>query len=262
MFPKIFSAGDFFLPTYGVLVAAGFLAALWLAGRLAKRSGLNEDAITSLGINSALAGLVGAKLLMFVQDFGYYRANPSEIFSMATLQAGGVFFGGLVLALLYAFWDIRRKQLPLLPTLDAFAPALALGHGIGRIGCLAAGCCWGEVCDRAWAITFTNPEAHKLVGVPLGVALHPTQLYEAAAQFAIFAVAYRWFGAPRRAGQVMAVYLMLTGAARFGIDFLRAHDQANLGPLSAAQWISAVLVLAGFWLWVNGSQLRRSPEAA
>jgi phosphatidylglycerol:prolipoprotein diacylglycerol transferase len=263
MFPKIVSSGDFFLPTYGVLVAAGFLAALWIAGRLAKRSGLSGDAVTSLGVNSALAGLVGAKLLMFVQDFGYYRANPSDIFSMATLQAGGVFYGGLILALSFAFWDMKRKKLPVLLTLDAFGPALALGHGIGRLGCFAAGCCWGIACGRAWAVTFTNPEAHRLVGVPLGVPLHPTQIYEAVAQFAIFAIAYRWTCAIHKPGQVMAVYLLLAGLARFGIDFLRAHDQANPGggPLSAAQWISLALMLAGAWLWVRAGQLRPSPEA-
>jgi phosphatidylglycerol---prolipoprotein diacylglyceryl transferase len=264
LFPKIFSAGDFFLPTYGLLVAGGFLAALWLAGRLARRAGLPGDAVTSLGINSALVGLVGAKLLMLVQDFDYYRANPSEIFSMATLQAGGIFFGGLILALLFAFWDIRRKKLPLLLTLDVFAPALALGHAIGRLGCFAAGCCWGIACDRAWAVTFTNPDAHRLVGVPLGIPLHPTQLYEAAAQFAIFGLTYRWWGRVHRPGQVMAVYLMLAGAARFGIDFLRAHDEAlpGGGPLSTAQWISVALALAGVWLWVRTSQIKRSPETA
>lgn len=263
MFPKIFSAGDLFLPTYGVLVAAGFLAALWLAGRLAHRSGLHGDAVTSLGINSALVGLVGAKLLMFVQDFGYYRAHPSEIFSMATLQAGGVFFGGLILALLFAFWDMRRKKLPVLLTLDVFAPALALGHAIGRFGCFAAGCCWGVACDRAWAVTFTDPEAHRLVGVPLGVPVHPTQIYEAVAQFAIFSIAFRLARKVHKPGQVMAVYLVLAGMARFGIDFVRAHDQPNPGggPLSTAQWISVALVLAGAWLWVRTGQPGHSPEA-
>src|SRR3954468_5776700 len=155
MFPKIFSWGDFFLPTYGVLVAAGFLAALAIAVHLAKRYSLNSEDVSSLGVNSAIAGLVGAKLAMLIESEAW--KHPAEIFSLATLQAGGIFFGGLLGALAYAAWDVRRRKLPVLPTLDAFGPGIALGHAIGRLGCFAAGCCWGLSCDRSWAVTFTDP---------------------------------------------------------------------------------------------------------
>ena len=95
MYPELFH----FLPTYGVLVAAAFLTALWLAGRLAREAGLNPDSVTNLGIYCALAAIAGAKLMMFVVDHEYYAQHPGEIFSISTLRAGGVFYGGLLATL-------------------------------------------------------------------------------------------------------------------------------------------------------------------
>jgi phosphatidylglycerol---prolipoprotein diacylglyceryl transferase len=187
MYPEIFNVS--FLHTYGVLVAVAFLTALWLVGRLAKQRKMDVDAVTNLGIYCALSAIAGAKLMMFVVDFKYYREHPEQIFSIATLQAAGVFYGGLIAALLVSWWYMRRKGLPMLATADLFAPAIALGHGIGRLGCFAAGCCWGIACERPWAVTFTNPVANDLVGVPLGTPLHPTQLYEAIAEFCILSSA-------------------------------------------------------------------------
>ena len=256
MFPKVFSYGEFFLPTYGVLVAAGFLIALWLAGRLARRQGLDPERVTNLGVYAALAGLAGAKLLMFVVDFNYYREHPEEIFTLSTLQAGGVFYGGLVFALAVSFLLLRRYKLPALPVLDSFAPALALGQGIGRIGCFAAGCCWGAACDRRWSVTFTDPEAHRLTGVPLNTTVHPTQLYEAALLLAVFGVVYWRFQTKHQPGAVMGLYLVLSGAARFGAEFFRFHQQPNpfAGPLSTAQWISIALAATGCWLLLGPSR--------
>jgi len=264
MLPKLISFGDFFLPAYGVLVALGFLAALWLTGRLARRSGLDPDAVTNLGVYAALAGLAGAKLLMFAQDMDYYISNPREIFSLSTLQAGGVFYGGLIGALVVGVLYMRRQRLPALETLDAFGPGLALGQGIGRIGCFAAGCCWGQACERAWAVTFTDVEAHRLVGVPLGVAIHPTQLYEAAGALAIFGVLYWWFGRSSGPGTVIGLYLMLSGMTRFAVEFVRAHEQGNPfgGPLSVAQWISAGLLVLGAVLYKKGRTMAGGPKLA
>ena len=255
MFPKLLDFGGFFLPTYGVLVAAGFLAALWLTGRLAKRSGLDPEKVTNSGVYAALAGLAGAKLLMFALDFDYYRKNPGEMFSLATLQAGGVFFGGLIFALAMAFYWIRKQKLPLAATMDSFGPGLALGQAIGRLGCFAAGCCWGASCNRSWAVEFTNPEAHRLTGVPILEPLHPTQLYEAFLLAAVFATLYWRFGKPHKPGAIIGLYLVLASAQRFGVEFFRAHQQANyLNPLSNAQWISLGLAALGASLLVRGGR--------
>ncbi|MGH7246634.1 MAG: prolipoprotein diacylglyceryl transferase, partial [Pseudomonadota bacterium] len=178
MLPKLITIGGFYLPTYGVLVAIAFLAALTITVRLARRSGLDGELITNLAVYCALAGLAGAKVLMILFDFNDYVQHPSEIFSFSTLQAAGVFQGGFVLAILTAFLYMRRHALPFLLTADAFAPGIVIGHAIGRLGCFAAGCCWGKACSLPWAVTFRNPEANRLVGVPLNVPLHPTQLYE------------------------------------------------------------------------------------
>src|SRR5437879_6571035 len=171
MFPKLISYGDFFLPSYGVMVALAFLAALWIIGRLGREAGLPSEPLMNLGIYCALAGMLGAKLMMFAFDWQVYWNDPKQIFSRETLQAMGVYQGGLILAVITAFVYMRRMNLPPLLTSDVFAPGLALGHAIGRLGCFAAGCCWGQECSRAWAVVFTNPDAHQLTGVPLGVPL-------------------------------------------------------------------------------------------
>ena len=110
MYPEILQLS--FLHTYGVLVAVAFLTALWLAGRLARQAGLNVDAVTNLGIYCALAAIAGAKLMMFLIDFRTTCSTPGEIFSLSTLQAGGVFYGGLIAALAVAFWYMRKPGLP------------------------------------------------------------------------------------------------------------------------------------------------------
>jgi phosphatidylglycerol:prolipoprotein diacylglycerol transferase len=247
MYPEVLHLS--FLHTYGVLVALAFLAGLWMAGKLGKSVGLNGEEVTNLGIYCALAAIVGAKLLMFILDIGYYADHPDQLFSFATLQAGGVFYGGLVAALVVAFWYMRETKLPPLRTADVFAPGIALGHGIGRLGCFSAGCCWGVECHRPWAVTFTDPAAHDITGVPLNRPLHPTQLYEAFAEFLIFAILYWRFHRPHAQGTIIGLYLLLYSTARFVVEFFRVHDQANPfgGPLNASQWISIGLFLLGLW---------------
>lgn len=250
MFPKLISFDGFFLPTYGVLVTLGFLLGLWMTGKLAQRQNLNPQLITDLGIYVALAGLAGAKLLMFVYDFGYYQRHPKEILSFSTLQAGGVFYGGLIGALLVAVWYVRSRKLAFLPVADVFAPGIALGHAVGRLGCFAAGCCWGAECARPWAVVYENPDAYQLVGVPLGVPLHPSQLYEAFAEAIIFAILYRQSIKPHPPGRIIGLYLILYPFARFLVEFVRTHEQANpFGwVLSNAQWITLGLIALGVWV--------------
>jgi len=245
MYPELFHLS--FLHTYGVLVALAFVTALWLTGRLARRAGMNYDAVVNLGIYCGLAALIGAKLMLFLVDFSYYAAHPGEIFTLSTLRAGGVFYGGLIAALAVAAWYMRKTKLPLLATADVFAPGIALGHGIGRLGCFSAGCCWGVECHLPWAVTFKDPVANEFVGVPLGVPLHPTQLYEAFAEFAIFAVLYWRILRPHSKGGIISLYLLLYGAARFVVEFFRYHEQGNLlgGPLDTSQWISLPLMALG-----------------
>lgn len=261
MLPQLFHIGSFFLPTYGVLVALAFLTALFLVGRLARRAGLNQEAVMNLGIYCALAAIVGAKLMMFLVDIPYYLAHPGEIFSLASLQAGGVFYGGLLAALLTAVIYLKKTKLPPLRTADLFAPGIALGHAIGRLGCFSAGCCWGVETHLPWAVRFTNPEANRLVGVPLGVWLHPTQLYESLAEALIFVVLYRKVRKPHPSGAIISLYLMLYSTVRFAVEFVRYHEQANPfgGPFNTSQWISLALLAVGGLYWLR---IRRVPQQA
>ncbi len=261
MYPKIFHLS--FPPTYGVLVALAFLTALWMTNRLAKRAGLHADSVTNLGAYCAIAAILGAKVMMFVVDMRYYIDHPGELVSLATLQAGGVFYGGLIAALAVAAWYMRKTHLPPLKTADVFAPGIALGHGIGRLGCFSAGCCWGVESHLPWAVTFRNPVANELVGVPLNVPLHPTQLYEAFAEFVIFAVLYRRFHKPHEDGAIISLYLMLYSAVRFVVEFFRFHEQGNLwgGPLDTSQWISLCLFALGASYFVAARRRTRMVAA-
>lgn len=258
MFPQLFHSGRFFLPTYGVLVSIGVLVGLWISVRNSQRQGIDPEKAWNLGILVVLCGILGAKILYILVDLSYYRAHPGEIFSFSTMQAGGVFSGGLLAALLAAAWYIRRNHLPALATCDAFAPGLALGHAIGRVGCFAAGCCWGKPTDHFWGITFKNPVANYLVGTPLGVPLEPTQLFESAVELANFFLLMWLFRRKKFDGQVIGAYLFLYGIARYFLEFLRddpGRGEVFGGMMTGTQLIAILLVIAGGLLW-----LRRSPK--
>jgi phosphatidylglycerol:prolipoprotein diacylglycerol transferase len=262
MFPKLIEVGGFFLPTYGALVAMGFLAGLWIVRRLAARMSLSDEKITNLVIYCALAGLAGAKLFMFLFDWNAFMANPRDFLSLSTLQAAGVYQGGFLLALAFAIFYIRRHGLPLFTTLDIFAPGIAIGHAFGRIGCFAAGCCYGTECARPWAVKFTNVDAYKMTGVPLEVPLHPTQLYEASFNLVLAGLLYWLFGRRPQPGVVFAVYLSLYSIFRFAVEFVRHHEQALTGGLSNTQWISLATLIAGLALWRHATSQRPAVAAA
>jgi phosphatidylglycerol:prolipoprotein diacylglycerol transferase len=240
LFPKLFTIGSFYLPTYGVLVALGFLAGLSITVRLARKGNLDPEKVTNLAVYVALAGLIGAKLLMIAFDW-----PDIQIFSLSTLQAAGVFQGGLILALITAFFYIRHNNLPVLAVADTFAPGVAIGHAIGRLGCFAAGCCWGKECHLPWAVTFKNQDANALTGVPLNVPLHPAQLYESITETLLFAYLYWRCGRPHNPGQIIGLYLVVSSVIRFLIEFERFHEQATAYGLSITQWIAIGLAIAG-----------------
>jgi phosphatidylglycerol:prolipoprotein diacylglycerol transferase len=247
MFPKLFQIGSFALPTYGVLVALAFLVGLWMASKFGVQRGMNQEKIVNLGVYCALMGMLGAKVLMIALDPAYW-ASPKEIFSFATLQSAGIFYGGFIAALLFAALYMKKQQLPVLLTMDVFAPGIAIGHGIGRLGCFAAGCCWGKPTRLPWAVTFTSRDT--TTGVPLNIPLHPTQLYEAFAEAIICWILIRQLRRPHRDGQIIGLYFVLYGIVRLLVEFLRMHDSSNPmgGPLTLEQWISLGLALAGIAL--------------
>ena len=264
MYPQLFHIGRFFLPTYGLLVATGVLAGLWISVRNAARQGIDSDKAWNFGILVVLCGIVGAKILYIINDWSTYVAHPGDIFSIATLQAGGVFSGGLIGALTAAVWYIRKHHLPALATCDAFAPGLALGHAIGRLGCFAAGCCYGKPTTGWWGVTFTNPVANQLVGTPLNEALEPTQLFEFAVELANFAVLMWMLRRKKFDGQVFGAYLVLYGVARFFLEFLRGDPGRGSvfgGLMSGTQLISIGLVILGGVIWWLKGAMRKTVAA-
>lgn len=252
MFPQLFHLGKFFLPTYGLLVSTGVLIGIWVSVRNSVRLGYNGEKAWNLGILVVLCGIVGAKILYIINDWSHYSANPREIFSIDTLQAGGVFSGGFLAALVAAAWYVRRNHMPALGTCDAFAPGLALGHSIGRIGCFAAGCCYGKPTHHWWGVTFTNPLANAITGTPLNTPLEPTQLLESAVELANFFILMWLLKRRKFDGQVIGAFMFLYGIARFFLEFLRddpGRGSVFGGAMTGTQLIAIGLVLGGGLIW-------------
>ncbi len=252
MFPELFRIGSFPVNTYGVMLAASFLVALFVTAWLGARDGLKRERVFDLGLWMLMAALVGSKLLLLVVE-PEYRQEPLRLLSLDFLRSGGVFYGGFLGGLGAAIFLMRRYRLPFWKTSDAFAPALALGQAIGRLGCFAAGCCWGKECAWPWGVEFTE-RGHEVTGVPIGVHLHPTQLYESAATLLIF-LFLAWLHRRKRFdGQVVLAYAVLYGAARFIIEFFRADPRGDilgltsLTGLSTSQLISLLVCLGGLVL--------------
>jgi phosphatidylglycerol---prolipoprotein diacylglyceryl transferase len=263
--PRLFHVGNFSLPTYGLLVSLGVLVGLWISVRNSEKSGIDPEHAWNFGIVVVLAGILGAKILYIVNDWSYYTSHPREIFSVGTLQAGGVFSGGLIAALVAAAWYIRKNHMPALGTCDAFSPGLALGHAIGRVGCFAAGCCYGKPTTHFWGVTFTNPLAQAWVGTPLGVPLEPTQLFESAVELANFFILMWLFKRKSFDGQVFAAYLFLYGVARYFLEFIRddpGRGEVFGGIMSGTQLIAIGLVITGGLIWWLRPGLKAAPARA
>ena len=243
MHPILFEIGGWPVYSYGVLLAAAYLIGLQLGVVRARRAGVDPARIMDLGIYLIIAALVGAKLMLIAVDWDYFRQNPGELLSL--VRAGGVFYGGLIAAVAVGLWLVRKYRLPVWATADLMAPGIALGHVVGRFGCLLAGCCYGRPTDVPWAVTFTDPNAAANVGTPLGIPLHPTQMYDAGAELIILGLLLFTERKGRRfAGRTFWAYLLLYGISRFVIEFYRGDISRGTigGALSTSQFVSALLV--------------------
>jgi phosphatidylglycerol:prolipoprotein diacylglycerol transferase len=245
--PILIKFGWFYIPTYGTLLVLAILGGIFIAVRLGRRESMDSGLILDFCTWVILVALVGAKVLMVVSDWTYFRAHPSEIFSFSTLMAGGVFYGGFLAAFFFTIWYVRVQKLSFWKLTDVLAPGVALGQSVGRLGCFSAGCDYGTQTSAPWGVVFTNTFAHDVGGVPLGVRLHPTQLYESLATFAIFGLLLWWFPKKRRDGEVFIGYVGLYALARFFLEFLRGDEDRGFvfnHLMSTSQFI-ALLALAG-----------------
>jgi len=241
MFPRLLEIGPITVYTYGLLLAVSYLIGLQVATVRAKARGVDPQKMLDLGIWVIISAIVGAKLLLLAVDFDYFRQRPAEIFSL--VRTGGIFYGGLILAVAVAVWYVRRHGMPVWTVGDAVAPGIAFAYAVGRFGCLFGGCCYGAPTSLPWGITFHDHFAAEFVGTPLGVALHPTQLYEAGAALVILAVL---LATERRrhpfAGRTFWLYVALYAISRFIIEFFRGDDRGMLYGISTSQAISLVLL--------------------
>jgi phosphatidylglycerol:prolipoprotein diacylglycerol transferase len=204
----------------------------------------------------AIAGEVGARLTFVIVEWDRFAAGAISVRQFVV--GGRVVLGGVVVGIAFAVWLFRRYKLPVAGVLDAVLTGTALGMGIGRLGCLAAGCCFGRPTDGWWGITFTDPLAERLNGTPLGVALHPTQILQAIEGFVFFGFLLWLFHRRRFQGQIAATFLLLSGLARFWIEFLRGDPRGAAVGISTSQWIGLAMAAAGIlWLWLG---YRRSRE--
>ena len=259
MHPILFELGNFPVYTYGVLLAAAYLLGLQFAIVRGRKRGLDPNRTMDLGIWIIISALIGAKLLLLIVEWDTFKGDPNELWTL--LRSGGVFYGGLIAAVTVALWYLRRHKMPMWTVTDVFAPGIALGHVIGRLGCLFAGCCFGiRAEDLPWAITFRNEYAAQNVGTPLNVPLHPTQLYEAGAELLILVLLLVTERKGRAfPGRTFWGYMFLYGVSRFIIEFYRGDARGMIGSLSTSQFVSVIIVPLSIIMLIYLSR-RSSPE--
>lgn len=245
MYPEIIRIGSFPINTYGVFLAIAFLCAILITAKLAERDGLPREKIWDLSLWMLLSALVGSKILMLFTE-PEYRAQPLQLLSLDFLRSGGVFYGGLLGAVLAGYLLMKRYKLPWWKTADACAPGIAIGNFFGRQGCFAAGCCWGKPTTLPWGVQFTEL-GHEITGVPTNTHLHPTQLYESFAMLLVFLFLLWLHKRKRFSGQVILAYALLYSVIRFAIEFVRDDPRGDvfglttLTGLSTSQLISLVI---------------------
>lgn len=264
MFPKLFDLGPLTVYSYGVLLAAAYLGGLQVALVRARQRGVDAARVMDLGIYIIVSALIGAKLLLVLVDADHFVQNPAELFSL--VRSGGVFYGGLILAVIVGLWYVRRHRLPTWQVADIIAPGIAFGHVVGRVGCFLAGCCYGRPTDVPWAVVFTNPLAAENVGTPLGVHLHPTQLYEAGAELVILGLLLAFEHRGRVfPGRTFWGYMLVYGLSRFVIEMYRGDPRGMVFPdVSTSQFISLLIVPISlamlYWLSRRNSASARAPS--
>jgi phosphatidylglycerol---prolipoprotein diacylglyceryl transferase len=248
MHPILFSIGPVTIHTYGLFVALGLFLGLWVATRQAKKRSIAPEMIMDMGFYAIISGLLGARIFFVALNFDYFRAYPLEIIKI--WNGGLVFFGGFLFALATIVFSVKKKGLSLGDIGDITAVSLPLGHAIGRIGCFSAGCCYGKYCALPWAVTFTNAET---LANPIGIPLHPTQLYSVAANFTIFLIMFFLSYRNVAARRLFPLYLILYGTARSIIELFRGDPRGTVlfDWLSTSQAIGITAVIAAIiWLVV------------
>jgi phosphatidylglycerol:prolipoprotein diacylglycerol transferase len=240
MHPELFSIGPLTIHTYGLFVALGFAVALLVSIKIGKAQGLESPLIMDMGFIIILCAIIGSRLGYVLLNLSHYVHYPLDFFKI--WEGGLVFSGGLVLVVLVMSWYLKHHNLPYWKTADLWAPGMAIGQAIGRIGCFMAGCCYGRPTDVKWCVVFTHPQSF----APLNVCIHPTQLYSSLAGFIIFAVLMLLTAKKKYDGQIFIWLIILHSLARLFIERFRGDDR-GLVPgteMSVTQLITLLLLIA------------------
>lgn len=266
MYPELVSLdlpviGRLTITSFGVMMVLAFLGGRWVMAKRLDEWGEDRRLADDIMIAALVGGLVGAKLYYVVL---YWQLTAADPLAMLFSRAGLVWYGGLIGGVLAVIWLVRRRGIGVPRAADLVAPALALGYGIGRVGCFLVGDDYGRPTESWIGIAFPegsppttagNLREHFGVDVPASVpdsevlAVFPTQLFEVAASLLIFWLLWRWRDHARRAGWLFSVWLVLAGAERLFVEMFRAKDDRILGPMTLAQLISVASILLGAYLW-------------
>ena len=244
MFPILLKIDGFTLHTYGVLLAIGFLLAVALLLKEARRVGINPDLIMDMSFYILIAALLGSRLFYVLGNWEEFQEQPMDIIKF--WRGGLVFYGGLIFSFGVGFWYVRKHRLNFQQMADLVAPSIAIGQTLGRLGCFSAGCCYGLATKVPWAVTFR----HESSLAPLGVPLHPVQLYESGTLLAIFLALIFMRRGKRYQGKLIWYYLLFYACSRFIIENYRGDPRGWFIPgfLSAAQAIGIPAVLIALFM--------------
>ncbi len=254
MHPILFRIGPITIYTYGLWVAIGFFAALIFVMSEAKRENIPPQVVSDLAFYCVISGIIGARLLFVFYNTSYFLKHP--LYTFALWKGGLVFIGGVVTGLIAGIIYVKRYHLSFWQLADLIAPGLALAQGFGRLGCFSAGCCYGRPTHVPWAVIFKDPNSL----APIGIPLHPTQLYHSLACFLIAIILIilkkryfikRLFDPEIPYGQIFGLYLLLHGCQRFIIEFFRGDLRPIVfDGLSITQLIALTAIIIGgvvFW---------------
>ncbi len=242
MHPILFNIGPLPIHTYGFLIAIGFLMAVQIVKTLATRSRLDVDRILDLSFWCLMLGFLGARILFIITRWRHFMENPIDIFKV--WEGGLVFLGGLVLVVPFAIFYVRKNKIDPWKAADCLMPGLPIAQALGRLGCLAAGCCYGRPTNADWGVKLDS----ELVDLHLrGVYLHPTQLYESAAMFILTVAMLFIFKRRKFDGQVALTYFISYPIIRSIVEEFRGDAIRGFvieGVLSTSQFISILVFIA------------------
>ena len=261
MCPRLLEIGPITIYSYGLMLAIGFIVASYLLSLELKRRQLDPNLAGNITIIALAAGIVGSKIWYLFEHWSSFLADPA---GMAFSPGGLTFYGGFLLATLSIYLYIRSKRLRFLTVADSVSPGLMIGYGIARIGChLAGDGDYGFPTTLPWGTDYSKgvvppSEAFKNFPeitsqypggvVPDHTLCQPTPVYELIICAVLFAIMWRYRRRIGGEGKMFSLYLMLAGAERFAIEFLRINPRIFIG-LTQAQLIAIVLMIAGAIGW-------------